>query len=74
MDRHTDSLSWGIAFPMLLPRVGYLGVWYPGVAVSGMDVGYPRDRDRGVYPTPKITKAGGTHPTGMLSCKNFHII
>ena len=41
--------------------VGYLGegIWRDRVSRGRV---YPR------YPTPQTTKAGGMHPTGMLSC------
>ena len=49
-------------------RLGSLGaVWYPGGRISGG--GYKE----GQFHHPKTTKAGGTHPTGMLSFLNCSV-
>ena len=64
--------SWGSAFKMVcLQRGLHPGGLHPGESVSrgsasgGLHPGGLTD-----LPTPRIRKAGGMHPTGMLSC--FH--
>ena len=50
--------------PMSVLGVGYLWSHVHSGGGQGIGVGIP-------YPLPKTTKAGGTHPTRMLSCVNI---